>query len=208
MEERQPSRGRRFGRLASFVGIIAAIALVSVPAAGTWGIGNGLYAFVRATNAGPLPDCSGADCTGANRVDHFVYVANLNQLSDLTGRALARTTLPDSFVVNNVENQVFVDGVALGPPFTISPPPNNPTPFRSWSGHWPATVLCPETGLCNDVRNPAVVPGEITSVVYAGWVHGDTEPNGWYVFKFTVHGTLNGTPVDLTASSRPILMTD
>jgi len=35
----------------------------------------------------------------------------------------------------------------------------------------------------------------------------DNEPNGWYVFKYTIHGTLNGNAVDLTASSPPIKMT-
>ena len=43
---------------------------------------------------------------------------------------------------------------------------------------------------------------------YTGWIHAVGEPNGKYVFRYTVHGTLNGTPVDLTASSPPIVMTD
>jgi hypothetical protein len=79
------------------------------------------------------------------------------------------------------------------------------------SGHWPATVRCPPPpngDPCNVVDNPAVVPGEITEVVFAGWGHRADEPNGTYVFNFTVHGTLNGTPLDLHASSRPIEMTD
>jgi hypothetical protein len=57
------------------------------------------------------------------------------------------------------------------------------------------------------VTNPAVAAGEVTSVVYTSWVHADFEPDGTHVFKFTVHGTFEGTPVDLTASSRPIEMT-
>jgi hypothetical protein len=208
MEELRPSRARRFGRVATLVAILAAIALVSVPAAGTWGIGNGLVAFVRVTNPGPLPACSGPDCTGANRVDNFIYVANLNRLTDLTGRAQSRATIPNSFVVNSVEMRLFIDGVESGPPTMINPPPN-PTPFRSWAGHWPATVNCPPgSDPCNVVTNPAVVPGEVTSVVYAGWVHGDTEPNGTHVFKFTVRGTLEGMPVELRANSQPIEMTD
>jgi hypothetical protein len=55
--------------------------------------------------------------------------------------------------------------------------------------------------------NPAVLPGEEASVFWTGWGHGDAEPNGTYIFKFTIHGTLNGTPVTLTASAPPIVMT-
>jgi hypothetical protein len=204
--ERQPSRGRRFTRLAVLVGTIAAIGLASVPSAGSTGIGNGLFAFIRVTNPGPLPACP-PDCTGASRVDHFVYVANLNRPTDLTGRALSRVTIPNSFVVDHVEQRVFVNGVELGPPAIFTPPPD-PTPFRTWSGHWPSTVNCPATGPCNVVDKPAVVAGEVTAVLYAGWVHGDTEPNGTYVFKFVIRGTLEGAPVELRATSQPIVMTD
>jgi len=45
-------------------------------------------------------------------------------------------------------------------------------------------------------------------VIYAGWQHAVGEPNGKYVFQYTVHGTLNGAPVDVTASSQPIFMTN
>lgn len=207
--DRNTLRALRFGRLAGLVGVIAAVALVSVPAAGTTSIGDGLFAFVRVTNPGPLPACP-PDCTGASRVDHFVYVANLNRLRDLTGRGLSRATIPNSFVVDNVEMRTFIDGVESGPPLMINPPPN-PTPFRSWSGHWPATVNCtpppPFSDPCNIVTNPAVVPGEVTSVVYAGFVHGADEQDGTYVFKFTVRGSLEGTPVALRANSQPIRMT-
>jgi hypothetical protein len=63
---------------------------------------------------------------------------------------------------------------------------------------FPASVVTP----------PAILPGENAVILYDGWVHGDGEPNGLYVFRFTVHGTLNGTPLDLTASSPPIQMTN
>jgi hypothetical protein len=206
--KRQRSGAPRFRRAAGLVGIVAAIALVSIPAAGTSGIGNGLFAFVRVTNPGPLPACSGPDCTGVNRLDSFIYVINANRLSDLSGRALSRVTIPKAFVVQSVEQRVVVDGVEFGPPGLFYPPPN-PTPFRSWSGHWPATVNCPPgSDPCNVVSNPAVAPGEVTAVLYAGWVHGDTEPNGTYVFKYIVRGTLEGMPVELRANSQPIEMTD
>src|SRR5687767_762067 len=156
--ETPSGRARGSARIAILVGLIAALALAVVPTAGTTGIGTGLYAFVRATNAGPLPACP-PNCTGASRVDHFIYVANLNRLKDLTGRALSRATIPNSFVVDHVEMRIFIDGVQSGAPLLINPPPN-PTPFQSWSGHWPATVNC-IAAPCTGVTNPAVVPGEV-----------------------------------------------
>jgi hypothetical protein len=203
---RNALRASRFGRLAGLVGIVAAIALVSVPAAGTT-TSNRLFAYVRVTNPGPLPPCAqdGSTCTGVNRTDWFVYVVNANRLSDLTGRGFSRATLPNSYVVDKVEVRIFVDGVEFGAPFTTTPPPD--AFFRSWSGHWPSTVPCPGTGPCNVVGKPAIAPGEITAAVYGGWVHGDAEPKGTYVFDVTVYGTLEGTPVQLRARSQPIEMT-
>ena len=201
--QRQRSR-----RLVWLVGSLAALGLVLVPAAGTTGLGNGLYAFVRADGPGPLPACSGSDCTNANTVWHFVYVANVNRLMEVNLGPRTRATLENAFVVNSVDSTVIIDGVEQpGPPFTVTPPPN--AFFRTYAGHWPSTVSCPPGGdPCNIVGNPAVIPGEITSVVFTGWTHGVGEANGTHVFKYVVHGTLNGTPVDLTAYSRPIEMTD
>jgi hypothetical protein len=42
---------------------------------------------------------------------------------------------------------------------------------------------------------------------FDGWFHASFEPTGSYVFRFTLHGMLNGAPVELTASSKPIQMT-
>jgi hypothetical protein len=72
------------------------------------------------------------------------------------------------------------------------------------------TVKCQPTAPpdpCNEIHSPAVIPGENTSVVYSGWVHSAGELNGTYAFRFTIHGTLNGNPVDLIADSAPIRMT-
>lgn len=203
--ERRPQSTRRSARLAALVGCVAALALSIVPAAGTTGIGSGLFPFIRATNAGPLRACP-PECGAASRVDHFIYVANLNRPSFEPGRMLNRTTLPDSFVVQSVEQRVFIDGVEFGTPFSFTPPPN--PSFRPWAGHWPATVGCPAPpDPCNLVTNPAVVPGEVESVLYAGWIHGDTEPDGTYVFKYAIRGTLEGLPVELRVTSAPITMT-
>lgn len=121
----------------------------------------------------------------------------------------SRVDIPNAFVVSTVEEHIFVDGVDTYH-FIDSPPPGtNPAQFfAGFSGRWPATVTCPPAGPpCNIVGNPAVVPGETASVLYYTWTHGDAEPNGIYVFKFTLHGTFNGAPVDLTTIAPPILTT-
>jgi hypothetical protein len=116
--------------------------------------------------------------------------------------------LKNAFVVDNVDFSVAIDGVdQAGPPFTFTPPPN--ASFRTYSGHWPSTVTCPPgTDPCGVVQKPAVIAGEVTSVVFTGWAHVDNEANGSHVFTYRIHGTLNGEPVTLTAKSRPIMMTD
>jgi hypothetical protein len=40
------------------------------------------------------------------------------------------------------------------------------------------------------------------------WIHVSNEPNGACVFEATVHGTLNGAPVELTANLPTIQVTD
>jgi hypothetical protein len=58
------------------------------------------------------------------------------------------------------------------------------------------------------IGKPAVIPGENTAVLFPGWDHGADKPDGTYVFRYTVHGMFNGTPVDLTATTPPIEMVD
>jgi hypothetical protein len=171
---------------------------------------NGLFAYIAPTTRGPLPACleDGSNCTPANTVWNFIHVVNSNRLTPTVPFGTNRGTVPNAFVVSSIDQRIFVNGVEV-PTFASSfTPAPNPTPFRSWSGRWPSTVTCPSDGsACNVVGNPAVVPGENPAVLYAGWVHGDAEPNGTYVFKYTIHGTLNGNPVDLNASSPSIEMT-
>lgn len=211
--ERQPPQARRFLRGAGVVGVVAAIALASIPAAATTGVSNGLVAHVRLTQVGPLPACSPdlGDCTAANIVTQFVYVQNTNDLVQPvagSGRSATRATFPNSFVVRSVEQRIFIDGSEVTDwRFTFTPPPN--ANLRSWSGHWPSTVTCGAADQpCNVVGDPAVVPGENTAVFYGGWIHGSEEPNGRYVFSYVIRGTLEGEPIELTASSSPIIMTD
>ena len=205
--ERRRHRARRLLRV---VGIVTAVALALVPASSESGTDSRLFAFVVPTNRGPLPACSpdGSDCTGANRLWNFIYVTNANRPTDFAPASTSRAELPDAFAVSSIDAAIFVNGVHV-PAFdhTVTPPPN--AIFRTWSGHWPSTVTCPQDpGPCNVVGSPAVVPGENAAIVYAGWVHVSNEPNGVHVFKYTVHGTLNGAGVDLTAISPPIRMTD
>jgi hypothetical protein len=196
------------------VAIVAVVALALLPAAtqsrtlnGETSSVRGLVAYDVATSLGPLPPCSGADCTAANTVHNLIHVVNLKQLRNWAPGFTTRATLQNAFVVTSVDEEVFVNGAQVPdfPPSTLTPPPNTNVP--AWSGRWPSTVTCQGQPPCNVVGDPAVIPGENTVVVFDGWSHGVGEPNGTYVFKFTVHGTLNGTPVDLTASSPPISMT-
>jgi len=191
-------------------GALTAGALILVPASseGSTQDHNRLSAYVVASNRGPLPQCSddGSDCTPANFVWEFIHVVNANSLSNSTGldHGGTRPTWPNAFVVSSVDESVFLDGVELGSG-TIIPPPNPPERLGT-AGRWPSTVTCgqPPTRPCNVVTSPAVLPDENTVIFYDGWFHGQSDANGVLVFRYTVHGTLNGTPVDLTASSPPI----
>jgi hypothetical protein len=121
----------------------------------------------------------------------------------------SRLTVPNAFVVNSIDESVLVNGVHIqNMDIHWTPPPNiTPPSFLGYSGRWPATVLCGGSPPCADIQNPAVVPGENISAFITAWNHTNTEPNGIYVFSYTIHGTLNANSVDLTASSPPIRMT-
>jgi hypothetical protein len=115
--------------------------------------------------------------------------------------------VPNAFVVSSVDETAFVNGVQVFQDTRV-PPPNLTRNFGS-AGRFISTVTCgqPITLPCNTVTSPSVLPGEDTAVFFDGWNHVQGELDGTLVERFTVHGTLNGTPVDLTASSRPILLT-
>lgn len=194
--------------------VLAAGALTAVligsgtatPSARAVSLTNRLSAYVATTNAAPLPPCSGSDCTSANLVLDYIHVVNRNPLVNQLG---SRLTVPNAFVIDSIDESISVDGVHIQD-FDVhwTPPPNiTPTYLPGYSGRWPATVLCDGSPPCTDIRNPAVVPGEDIAAFITGWYHGNTEPNGTYVFTYTIHGTLNGNAVDLTASSPPIRMT-
>jgi hypothetical protein len=172
---------------------------------------HGLVAYVVPTNRGPLPACAddGSDCTAANWVWWYVHVGNMNRPTNFAFGSVSptRATVPNAYVVTSVDESFLVDGVetSTGPSDTLVPPPNLTHRFGS-AGRFLSTVTCgqPVTVPCNTVAMPAVVPGESTAVYFEGWAHQHVDPNGMLVAKFTVHGTLNGVPVTLNASSPPI----
>jgi hypothetical protein len=119
-----------------------------------------------------------------------------------------RANVPNAFLLTSVDETILVDGAVFSQE-TLTPPPNVSDRLGT-SGRWPSTVTCGDPIApppCTTVLNPAILPGENTIGFYDGFFHGSTEPTGSYVFRFTFHGTLNGTPVDLTASSKAIQMT-
>lgn len=199
-------RSKRMLGAATLLAVAALATLVVMPAAAKDN-GNHLKASLGNVNHGPLQACSQdlSDCTAADTVRYFIYVDNGNQLEN--AGAQTRANVHNAYVVSSIDQAVFVDGVRHHElDFTYMPPPD--PSYGPYSGHWPVSAGCPPEGPpCNSVGSPAVVPGEDAAVFYIGWAHGSEEANGSYVFEFTVHGTLNGSPVDLDATSPPILMT-
>lgn len=169
--------------------------------------GDGLSAYVVLTNRGPLTPCQAPPCSVASSTWEYVHVINSNAPSnDLEGGR--RATAGNAFVLDSVDETILVDGVVFSQE-TLTPPPNV-SDRLSTSGRWPATVTCgtpPAPPPCTTVLNPAVLPGENTIGFYDGFAHGSDEPTGSYVFQFTLQGTLNGAPVDVSASSKSIQMT-
>jgi len=220
---------RRLLAALSFAAVAAAVALVLVPAAATKGGSNGLEARVVATNKGPIPPCDveadPTDCVAlVNQVNLYVYVNNDNKFETIDGRykGFSRATHVNSFVIDSIDDEVWVDGVMIGTgSFTPPPSPNSELPFgdnekfqRLLWGRWPSTVSCGTSAAdygkpdpCVEVGKPGVMPGESTIAFYIAWVHDDDDLVGTHQFKFTVHGTLNGTQIVLTASSKEIVMT-
>jgi hypothetical protein len=194
--------------IAAALAALVATALVFAPAAFEVSTKNSLDAYVIAGTKGPLVMCQDANtCDHRDTVWEYIYVANGNDVTNLGG-ATNRATLPNSFIVNSVDQRTYVDGQPYPAfDFTYTPPPN--PSIRSWSGHWPATVTCgtPAPDPCTNLQAPAVIPGENVAILYFGWSHGTGEPDGNYVFEFTIHGSLNGESVDLVTRSKSIAMT-
>jgi hypothetical protein len=215
MKKRQPIV-RRLVLAVALSGTVAAVALAFVPTARESQFNNGLFAYVVASNRGPLPGClpDGSNCTAANWVWWYIHVLNVNPLKNFVfgnPPGPTRPTVPNAFVVSSVDEATFVNGLQIGQS-TLVPPPNLTGRFFS-AGRFISTVTCglPITVPCNKVTSPAVLPGENVAVFFDGWMHSTegppADPNGILVEKFTVHGTLNGAPINLTANSQSILET-
>jgi hypothetical protein len=219
---------RRFSRRlalgAGLVGIGAIVAALALGVASTGSAGTGnIPKMTVAPTSKVLRACTAEPCGPETTVRNFLYVENKNPLPPSWDRdtQYTRATLPGAFVMSSIDLTVFVNGELLKLPGfenpatpAYLPPPDIPTSFpgahsRLFAGQWPSTVTCPDTpDPCNVVKSPAIVPGETTVAFWARWTHDASEPNGKYVFRFTIHGTLDGAPVDLRADSPTITMTD
>ena len=155
-------RQYRFPALASLAGLVLALALaVGAAASGSGTGGNRLFAYVVPASAGPLHV--------GESVYNYIYVANWNRPTNM-GRS--RMTLPNAFVVDNINQKVFVDGAEISRRDVHAATERHT--LATWAGRWVSTVTCdPGTPPpCTVVGKPAVIPGENTAVANPGWVHG------------------------------------
>src|ERR671931_575859 len=174
---------------------------VAVLASATGGTnGPGVSAYVGLSNPGPLHACSAAPCPLDTVTQLFIYTTNANRGVNWGTAQVSRAEIPNAYAVSSIDTSVSANGAPLGETATFTPPPNAVPP--GFSGRWPVSCA-PFSSPC-DVRSPAVLPGETTAPFVSRWIHGADEPDGTYVFTFTLHGTLNGEPVDVTASSKKI----
>lgn len=189
-------RRRRSAWLAGIAGVVVALVLAVGATASGGSSGSRLFAYTVPATLGPVHD--------GQALWTYIYVANLNRPANTGG---SRMTQPNAFVVDDINQKAYVDGVLFSD-FTFHPPPN--VDFPTWAGRWVQTVTCdPGTQPpCTVIGKPAVIPGENTAVLFPGWGHAADEPDGTYVFRYTVHGTQNGAPVELTATTPPIEMVD
>jgi hypothetical protein len=185
----------------------ASCALVFASTSTEGGAQDSLQGSVGLSNRGPLHLCQTVPDPRC-QTWHLIYIKNANQITgDVTAPSQfrARQFVQNAFVVSSVDQSIFADG-ELYQENTYTPPPNaNPT---AYSGNWPSTVRCVTSPPCDVVLSPAILPGEKTAAVIVGWAHVTGEPSGKYVFRYTVHGTVNGGPVDVTTSTPPIVMSD
>jgi hypothetical protein len=187
---------RRFKLLGIAVMLFAVIASFGFSQAGS--VAGPVNMRIEVTNRGPLHAGDGTR--------FLVWVVNNYrlQLPPTPIRLVARDQFPNAYVVTGIDIVMTVNGV-MAYEMNWHPPP-----YPDWppsSGYWPMTVTCPDTGPpCNIVGSPAVLPGESLYIFYLGWIHGADEPNGMYVVTFTLHGTVNGNSLVLTAKTSPIWM--
>lgn len=186
--------------LAASCGIAAAVLASATGGAS----GPGLSAYVGLSNPGPLHACSTAltDCPLDTVTQFFIYTTNSNRPVNWLPREVTRSTIPNAYAISSIEVTASVGGVVFFTG-TFTPPPSSSAP--DFAGRW-AVSCAPFSSPC-EVTSPAVLPGETTAPWVSRWIHAAAEPDGTYIFTFTLHGTLNGQSVDVTASSKKIVMT-
>jgi hypothetical protein len=185
-------RSRRIPLLTSVaLAVIVTAALTAVPAALNSSTTNGLSAYVDTNARGQMPAGSVAR--------QFVHVLHSNDIQP--GPLGVRQTIANALVLDSIDLGTVFNGEQVGDPFTVAAPPN----ASDFTGRWPTTV----TGNINNgyqVGRPAIIPGENTVAFYVG------QPldlgAGKYVYKYVLHGTLNGNPVELSALSPQVIATE
>jgi hypothetical protein len=192
---------RLCGLAALTASCVIAVAIFASATGGT--NGPGVSAYVGLSNPGPLHACSALPCPLDTVTQFFIYTTNSNRPVNWLAREVTRSTIPNAYVVSSIDVTVSVDGAPFGFAATFTPPPSSSAP--AFAGRW--VVSCAPFSSPCEVTSPAVLPGETTSPWVSRWIHGADEPDGTYVFTFTLHGMLNGEPVDVTATSKKIVMT-
>ena len=197
---------RRFG--SSMLALLASLIAMGGSPAIAGDSTNPIQAHVALTNEGPLTDCPTplpVPLPDSCVTRFYVFVRNTNEIDENT-KGPGRDMVRGAYVVTSVDLNVAVDGSTTcslcGHFATLLPPPNS---NLGNGANWPMTVRCTPAGSCT-VGKPAVLPQEHIAIVIYGWAHDVTEPDGAYVFTLTVHGTLDGRPLDATAHTKVIRM--
>src|SRR5262245_39565954 len=108
---------------AAVVTVLFVVSARGTQSARAGSLASGLSAYVVPTNPGPLPPCSedGSDCTAANTVWQYIHVVNRHQPANHGGN---RLTVPNAFVIDSIDEAVYVNGVHQDYDVHWTPPPN------------------------------------------------------------------------------------
>jgi hypothetical protein len=187
----------------SLLAIMIVLLVLSAPSVYvSVGAVGGMAMSIVATNLGPVHVGEGT-----------TLLALIKNSYPVSTTSADRDLMLNSFVVNGVSVLMRVNGINWDT-LSFSPPPQDGCSAQDCAAHWPMTVKCsgsaPWQTPCETLGKPAILPGESAYIFYFEWWHGypPSEPNGKFVFQFTVSGTLNGNSLTLTASSPAITMTD
>jgi hypothetical protein len=95
--------------------------------------GDWLSAYVVLTNRGPLTPCQAAPCTAASLTWEYVHVVNSNPVgNDVNG--LRRTTVPNAFVLDSVDETILVNGAVFSQDAYSAPQREQARPLRPLAG--------------------------------------------------------------------------